>query len=248
MTLLRVDQPRATAELGYRVLAGVVVGGLVELLGVAWARTSNPQAPNYLVPSVVAVAVGVAVAVIDPPAEQLALIDEEVGQVPMMRQGDAWLAPDGTQKRVTYSHAQTAMDITGAMSPGFEPTEDELRCCGLSDEDWQTEDGVEVVPMPWCIAEARLTNGGWQRIKGAYSDLGFEIFSEPTRAQRNMLRRISMGANRDRALYIDVSDNCGGDDGSTLATFTAPPGMGGPRHQAIDDAIEKVTYAGYDEA
>jgi hypothetical protein len=235
MALLRASRPRASAELGYRMFAGVVAGSLTELIGINVARCRNPQRPDYLTPSLIAVGVGVAVAVIDPPQ----------GSSTSGRQGDGWLEPNGMISNVPYSHAQTAYDINQPFVD-FEPTDDELLCCGVDvNEEIDPEDPN--LPTP-CIAEAHLVDRGFQRIKGSYSDLGFELFSEPTAAQRNTLRRISGGANLERPLYIDVSGgpDCG-EEGSVYATFTAPAGLVSARHKAIDDAIEKVASGDFAE-
>lgn len=69
MLLRPSTRPRATAELGYRILAGVVAGGFTELLGINLARDRNPTKPNYLATSLAAAGVGLAVAILDPPDE-----------------------------------------------------------------------------------------------------------------------------------------------------------------------------------
>lgn len=230
MPLLRAgSRPRASAELGYRMLAGVVVGGLAELIGVNLARDRNPATPDYLVPSLVAAAIGVAVAVIDPP-------DDGSGRVP-----DAWLDPDGRLHPAPYGHNQGARDILRSDRPGYVPTDEELRCCGVDLDMYDEEMELEDIPWdPGCVAEARLRDQGWQRVKGEYNDIGIELFSEPSDSQRNTLRRLVAGPNRDRKLYIDVPGDPCADEDNYGSTFEEKTSGIAARHALIDKAIACV--------
>lgn len=211
MPLLRASsRPRATAELGYRLFAGVLVGGFVELLGVNLARDRNPQCPDYLIPSLVAAGAGLLTAILDPPVS-----------------GDAWIAPDGTVIDASYGHAQAALGIVGPLDEATVAAgvEADYRCRG-----WDKPE--------MCVARHMVERQGYVRVlqnSSPVGDFNVELFRPLTAAQRAVLYQSVGGPNIGKPLTIDTTNPA---TGALGRIFEAPAGSISARHHAIDAASE----------